>query len=99
MEELAKIIMNYGTSTIIIALFIWIYFDDRKNYKEEKKNNVEVLGQLANSNNNIAESLNLLKTSLDNQNNKFQMHDEREIKNTTEIKETLCRIESGVKNK
>lgn len=97
MEELAKITFQYGGTVIMAVLFVWIYLDDRKNYKEEKKNNVQVLGQLATSTNNVAESLNLLKTSMDLQNNKFQIHDEREIKNTTEIKESLCRIEAEVK--
>jgi aspartokinase len=96
LEDIAKIVFQYGGTVIMAVLFIFIYLDDRKNYKEEKKNNVQVLSQLAASTNNVAESLNLLKTSMDHQNNKFQVHDERDIKNFSDIKEQLTRIESGV---
>ena len=41
------------------------------------------------SNRNIAESLNLLKTSMDNTNSEFKQHDERAIKGFQEIHEDL----------
>lgn len=97
MEELAKIIFQYGGTVIMAVLFVWIFLDDRKNYKEEKSNTTQVLSELANSNNNIAESLNLLKTSMDNQTCEFKNHDERAIKCFSEIKEGLIKIESEVK--
>ncbi len=97
MEDLAKLTFQYGGTVIMAVLFIVIYLDDRKNYKEEKKNNVQILGALADSNNNIAESLNLLKTSMDNQTCEFKNHDERAIKCFAEIKEGLIKIESEVK--
>ena len=71
------------------ALFVWIFIEDRKNLKEEKEKNTTVLKELSASNNNIAESLNLLKTSLDNTNVEFKQHDERSIKEFQEIKESL----------
>lgn len=95
-STIIELINKYGGIALMAVLFIIIFFDDRKNYKDEKKKNSEVMQALADSNNNIAESLNLLKTSMDIQNNKFQVHDERDIKNYTEIKEHLVRIESVV---
>lgn len=74
------------------ALFVWIFIEDRKNLKEEKDKNTAVLKELSTSNNNIAESLNLLKTSMDNTNLEFRQHDERAIKEFSSIKENLIII-------
>lgn len=74
------------------VLFVVIFLEDRKNLKEEKNKNSNVLQELSKSNNNIAESLNLLKTSMDNTNAEFRQHDERAIKEFQHIKEDLIVI-------
>lgn len=89
MEEIAKLIFQYGGTVIMAVLFVIIFFEDRKNLNDEKDKNTTVLKELSASNNNIAESLNLLKTSMDNTNKEFSNHDERAIKNFEEIKESL----------
>lgn len=65
----------------------------RKEEKEEKKVEREasnrLLGELSASNKNIAESLNLLKTSMDNTNTEFKQHDERAIAGFQAIHEDL----------
>lgn len=89
MEEIAKLIFQYGGTVIMAVLFVWLFFQERKDLEKERENNNSVLQELSKSNNNIAESLNLLKTSMDNTNSEFKQHDERAIKNFEDIKESL----------
>lgn len=100
MEEIANSILNYGGTVILAALFIIFLFYDRKDRKEkeareaeerkaEREANNKLLSELSVSNRNIAESLNLLKTSIDTNTTEFRQHDERAIKNFEEIKENL----------
>lgn len=93
MEEFANLIFNYGGTIVLAALFIYIFVADRKDKKEEKENNTQVLKELSNSNNNIAESLNLLKTSIDNNTAEYRQHDDRAIQQFSNINEKLIRIE------
>ena len=64
------------------VLFVWLFFQERKDLEKERENNTSVLNELSKSNNNIAESLDLLRTSMDNTNTEFRQHDERAIKDT-----------------
>lgn len=93
MEEFTNLIFNYGGTVVLAALFIYIFIADRKDKKEEKENNTQVLKELSNSNNNIAESLNLLKTSIDNNTAEYRQHDDRAIQQFSNINEKLIRIE------
>ncbi len=93
MEEFVKLIFNYGGTVVLAALFIYIFIADRKDKKDEKENNTQVLKELSNSNNNIAESLNLLKTSIDNNTAEYRQHDDRAIQQFSNINEKLIRIE------
>ena len=97
MEEFANLIFNYGGTVVLAALFIYIFIADRKDKKEEKENNTQVLKELSNSNNNIAESLNLLKTSIDNNTAEYRQHDDRAIQQFSNINEKLIRIEDKLK--
>lgn len=98
--ELAKLIFQYGGTAIMAGLFVLFLFYDRKDRKEkeisdkkekkaERESNNAILKELSASNRNIAESLNLLKTSMDNTNNEFKQHDERAIKGFQGIHEDL----------
>lgn len=100
MNDLASLVLNVGGTVIMAVLFIiFLYFDrkDRKEReeseklerKEEREANNKLLNELSASNRNIAESLNLLKTSLDNTNNEFRQHDERAIKQFEKIEKDL----------
>ena len=99
MEELVKWICDYGMTVVLAVLFIYVFFSDRKDRKEEKANNTKVLGELSNSNHNIAESLNLLKTSIDTNTAEYRQHDERAIKQFSHINEHLIKIEEKIDNK
>lgn len=100
MNGLVSLVLNAGGTVVMAVLFIiFLYFDrkDRKEQeesqklerKEEREANNKLLSELSASNRNIAESLNLLKTSLDNTNNEFRQHDERAIKEFEKIEKDL----------
>lgn len=97
MEETAKIVATYGGLVILAVLFIIDWLDSKKTAKSEKEKSDTVLQELAKSNGNIAESLNLLKVSLDNTNSEFRQHDERSIKEFSEIKQELIKLRSDKK--
>lgn len=99
MEEFANLILNYGGTVVLAALFIYIFIADRKDRKEEKVNNTQVLRELSKSTDNVAESLNLLKMSTDNNTNEFRQHDERAIKQFGNINEHLVKIEEKLNKK
>ena len=100
LKQLAGLIGQYGGTVIMAVLFVVYLFLDRKDRlkkeaedkedkKAERESTTAVLKELSASNRNIAESLNLLKTSMDNTHNEFKQHDERAIKNFQEIHEDL----------
>ena len=74
--------------------FYLCFFSDRKEKKEEKDKNNKILNELSTSNNNIAESLNLLKTSIDINTAEYRQHDERSIKEFSNINEHLIEIKA-----
>lgn len=96
MEEVVALIFNYGGTIVLAGLFVYVFITDRKDKKEEKSNNTQVLKELSNSNKNIAESLNLLKTSIDTNTAEYRQHDERAINQFSDIKEHLIRIEDKI---
>lgn len=107
MEEvlnLIEIVLKYGGTVILAVLFLYVFFSDRKSkeekekkkeaeLKEEKQNNSAVLKELSASNKNIAESLNLLRVSIDINTTEFRQHDERAITNFNDIEKHLIKIE------
>lgn len=89
MEEYLNLLSNYGGLIVLAGLFLYVFFTDKKERKEEKEANQKLLSEVSASNRNIAESLNLLKMSMDNTNNEFRQHDERAIKQFNKIHEDL----------
>jgi hypothetical protein len=99
-KELSSNLFQYGGTVIMAVLFIIYLCLDRKDRKEKEKedkkdkqaerdSNNAILKELSASNRNIAESLNLLKTSMDNTNSEFKQHDERAIKSFQNIHDDL----------
>ncbi len=100
LERIIDVLLNNGGTVVMAVLFIVFLFYDRKDRKskeaeekEEKKLEREasnkILNELSTSNRNIAESLNLLKTSIDINTQEFRQHDERSIKQFGHIREDL----------
>ena len=64
MEEIAKLIANYGISIIIVTLFIWDWFTNKIDMKET----IEVIKDTSI---NISKSLDLLQKSMDRHDEKL----------------------------
>ncbi len=64
MEEIAKLVANYGVSIIIVTLFIWDWFTNKKDMKET----IEVIKDTSI---NISKSLDLLQKSMDRHDEKL----------------------------
>ncbi len=92
------------TMAVLFIVFLYLDRKDRKDKeaqdevkrkeeqeekKAERESTSKLLGELSASNRNIAESLNLLKTSMDNTNTEFKQHDERAIAGFQAIHEDL----------
>lgn len=99
--NLIDILLTQGGTVVMAVLFIFVLIFDRKDRKEmgekereqkevERKESNALLKELSASNRNIAESLNLLKTSIDTNTNEFRQHDERSIKEFGNIKQDLA---------
>ncbi len=96
MEDFITLLLNNGGTVVLAVLFIYLFLADRADIKEEKANNTNVLKELATSNKNIAESLSLLKVSINNNTAEYKQHDERAIKEFAYINEHLVRIEDKI---
>lgn len=71
MKEIVELIANYGVSSIIIFLFIWDWYINKKEMKET----LEVIKDISI---NISKSLDLLQKSMDRQDEKLdKILDER----------------------
>ena len=92
MEEIIAALLKYGGTVFMAGLFVYLFITEQKEKKEEKNNNNAVLKELSNSNQNIAESLNLLKTSIDTNAAEYRQHDDRAIQQFNTINEKLTEI-------
>ncbi len=96
-NNIINLLLSSGGTVVMAVLFIIFLFFDRKDRKEKEKAETKerkeeraredkLLSEISATNRNIAESLNLLKVSMDNTNTEFRQHDERAIKEFEEIK-------------
>ena len=83
MEETLKFLTDYGITLIIVALFLYAWWDDRHNRNKIldnslklEHNNNEILNEMKKTNSNTAKSLELLQISMQNQTDMLKMHDE-----------------------
>ena len=71
LEELVKLVANYGVSIIIVGLFLWGWFNNKKDMKE-------TLEVIKDTSINISKSLDLLQKSMDRHDEKLdKLLDER----------------------
>lgn len=70
MEEFVKIIANYGVSIVIVTLFLWDWFTNKK----EMKSTLDVIKDTSI---NISKSLDLLQKSMDRHDEKLDKIIER----------------------
>ena len=78
MEEIIQMVSNYGTSIIIVGIFLWDYVANKKDMKKTLDtvwDNSETISQclieMKQQNSNTAKSLELLQKSMDNTEHKI----------------------------
>ena len=87
MENVINSLTDYGTSIVIIGLFIWDWVTNKKETKKtlnaiqsSNENIASCLTEMKQSNVNISKSLDLLQKSLDNQTEKIDRLLERQVR-------------------
>lgn len=63
-DKLIDAIFQYGGTIIMAALFVYVFFSDRKERYTTLEDNTKMLQALAQSNNNIAKSLDIISNNL-----------------------------------
>ena len=80
-EKLVIAIFQYGGTVIMAALFVFVFFSDRKERKTTLEDNTKMLQDLSQSNNNIAKSLDIISNNLITIDKKIDRNYEVELKN------------------
>lgn len=80
MDEMAKMIFNYGGTVIMAVLFVYIVIEDRKKSDAQTSANTKLLQELTQSNNNIAKSLDIISKSMETIDNKVDRNYEEIIR-------------------
>ena len=77
MQEIGKLINEYGVSLVIVILFLYDWLTTRRDMQKTIEQNGKCLIEIQNTNMNTAKSLELLQKSMDNQSEFLQVHDRR----------------------
>ena len=77
MQEIGKLINEYGVSLVIVILVLYDWLTTRRNMQKTIEQNGKCLIEIQNTNMNTAKSLELLQKSMDNQSEFLQVHDRR----------------------
>ena len=79
-DKIVIIIFQYGGTIVMAALFIYVFFSDRKERNTTLKSNTEMLSALSQSNDNIAKSLDIISNNLITIDKKIDRNYEAELK-------------------
>lgn len=63
-SELIKLIFQYGGTVIMAGLFVWVFIQDKQKNTKMLEDSTKLLTTLAQSNNNIAKSLDIITNNL-----------------------------------
>lgn len=80
-NDITTAIFQYGGTVIMAALFVWVFIDDRKKKNKMLEDNTKMLQALAESNQNIAKSLDIITNNLLTIDHKIDRNYEEAIKN------------------
>lgn len=83
LKEIISAIFQYGGTIIMAALFVYVFFSDRKERYTTLEDNTKMLQALAQSNNNIAKSLDIISNNLITIDKKIDRNYEVELKNNS----------------
>lgn len=78
-DKIVGAIFQYGGTVIMAALFIFVFFSDRKERKTTLEDNTKMLQALSQSNNNIAKSLDIISNNLVSIDNKIDRNYQAEL--------------------
>ena len=78
-DKIITAIFQYGGTVIMAALFIYVFFSDRKERNTTLQENTKMLQTLTQSNNNIAKSLDIISNNLITIDKKIDRNYEAEI--------------------
>ena len=63
-SEIISGVFQYGGTVIMAVLFVWVFIQDKTKNTKLLEDNAEMLKTLAQSNNNIAKSLDIITNNL-----------------------------------
>ena len=78
--EIIKMIFQYGGTIIMAGLFVWVFISDKQKNTRMLEDNTEMLKTLAQSNNNIAKSLDIITNNLVTIDQKIDRNYQEEIR-------------------
>ena len=78
--EIIKMIFQYGGTIIMAGLFVWVFISDKQKNTKMLEDNTEMLKTLAQSNNNIAKSLDIITNNLVTIDSKIERNYQEEIR-------------------
>ncbi len=81
-QEIIQAIFQYGGTVIMAGLFIWVFIEDKKKNTKMLEDNTEMLKTLAQSNNNIAKSLDIITNNLVTIDEKIERNYQEEIRHS-----------------
>ena len=79
--ELTKLIFQYGGTVILAVLFVWVFIQDKQKNTKMLEDSHELLKTLAQSNDNIAKSLDIITNNLVTIDQKIDRNYQEEIRN------------------
>lgn len=79
-DKMVIAIFQYGGTVIMAALFVYVFFSDRKERYTTLEDNTKMLQALSQSNNNIAKSLDIISNNLVTIDKKIDRNYELELK-------------------
>ena len=80
MEDVIKLIINYGASAIIVALFLYDWIKNKDKTNKTLEQNTKFLEEMKKTNENTSKSLELLQESMNRQYKVLEIHEERSKK-------------------
>lgn len=78
--EVTNAIFQYGGTIIMAALFVWVFISDKQKNTKMLEDNTEMVKTLAQSNNNIAKSLDIITANLITLDNKIDRNYQEELR-------------------
>lgn len=99
MQETIKLIGEYGITIVIAGIFLWTVIIDKKDVKIRDDKYNDSISLLSKAIDNMANLIDLLRQSNDNQLGILKQHDERSIKIKEEIGEVRVLVNNCPRKK